>query len=401
MDTRITVVVPFYNEEKWIPATLKSLKENLGDIDALIFSDNGSTDGSLVLVREAFGDCEKVTILESGLPDGGQRNLWDHMRRICRKVQTPYMMFHRAKDFLSPGYFATMKRAFAAQPDAVGFYPVIEMFFEKYVSPEACVDVLRAKEFSHPMPVADRLRAVYASKIAYHLLWCPVKTELMQLWLDHVDDVEVAVDYILPCRCALAGQLSFVPEATWYRFLRRETLEEVHQRYRRDGKLTVQEVNPYWYVLYEFWHLCKLHVSEAFTDRARPHFDRYMRMILDADWNDADWMMRHTYETALLHLRELVAGRRVVLFGTGVDGKTVFSALHEKIDFGGAWDNHPKDSSFMGLDVRRPERHCGAFILIASTKYQLEMLDQLEELGYAYERDWIAISELHVLIEQS
>lgn len=401
MDTRITVVVPFYNEEKWISVTLKSLKENLEDIDALIFSDNGSTDGSLALVQEAFAGSEKVTILKSGLPDGGQRNLWNHMRRICHEVKMPYMMFFRAKDFVSQGYFATMKRAFAAQPDAVGFYPVIEMYFEKYVSTEESFAVLRAKEFSHPMPVQDRVRAVYGSEIAYHLLWCPVRTELMQSWLDHVEDVEVSEDFILPFRCALAGQLSFVPEVTWYRRLRRETLPEVYSRYRKDGKFATPMVNPAWYLPYEFWRLGKLYVPEIFTDGARPHFDMYMRMLPDADWNDADWMMRHTYETALQHLQSLVAGRRVILFGTGVDGKTVFSALHEKIDFGGAWDNHPKDSSFMGLDVRKPERHCGAFILIASTKYQLEMLDQLEELGYAYERDWIAISELRVLIEQA
>jgi glycosyltransferase involved in cell wall biosynthesis len=401
LDTRITVIVAFFNEEKWMPATLKSLKENIDDIDELIFSDNGSTDNSLALVKEAFEGHDHVTILESGLPGGGQRNLWDHMRRLCRGVQTPYLMFFRAKDFVNQGYFSAMKRAFAEHQEAVGFYPVIEMYRETYVSTEKCFAVWRPKKLLRPLTRRERIRFVYASQFSCHLLWCPVRTELFQTFFDHVEDSESGADLMLAFRCALQAPLFFVSNATWYRRYRQESIKDTYRRYKTSGKFIVPVVNPFWYIPYNYWSVGKLYAPELFTDEARPRFDMFIRMLYDADWRDADWMARHTYETVLLHLSGLIDGRSVIIFGTGEDARNLYPSLQGKLEIQEAWDNHAsEESEFFGLSVKKPYRHCGAFIIIASQKYQMEMLEQLEELGYVYERDWIAVSEMRILLNE-
>lgn len=53
---KITLCIPLYNEEKILPGTVKQAKEFMaryGDEGELIFIDDGSTDGSLAILREA------------------------------------------------------------------------------------------------------------------------------------------------------------------------------------------------------------------------------------------------------------------------------------------------------------------------------------------------------------
>ena len=55
-DMKITLCIPLYNEEKILPDTIRQTKEFMkryGDEGELIFIDDGSTDGSLSILREA------------------------------------------------------------------------------------------------------------------------------------------------------------------------------------------------------------------------------------------------------------------------------------------------------------------------------------------------------------
>ncbi len=51
MSTTVSVIIPCYNEEKYLPACLKSLAKQTRPADEIIISDNGSTDQTAKIIK--------------------------------------------------------------------------------------------------------------------------------------------------------------------------------------------------------------------------------------------------------------------------------------------------------------------------------------------------------------
>ena len=71
MNPAVSVGIPVFNGEKYLPATLRSVQEQtLSDIEILI-ADNGSTDGTEQICRDAAASDPRVRYLRSETNNGG------------------------------------------------------------------------------------------------------------------------------------------------------------------------------------------------------------------------------------------------------------------------------------------------------------------------------------------
>lgn len=117
MNDIITIVIPVYNREKIVERTLDSVSAQSFRPLKVIVVDNGSSDGSLDVVRRWSGSVAapdfEVTVLEE--PELGAcraRNLGLEM------TVTPWVMFFDSDDVMSPEHVERVVRTIRGNPDA-------------------------------------------------------------------------------------------------------------------------------------------------------------------------------------------------------------------------------------------------------------------------------------------
>lgn len=113
-DHRVSVIVPCYNAEQFIPRTLESVIQQTLPAWELIVVDDGSTDGSSGAVMSTFGDEPRIRLLHK--PNGGvssARNAGYH----ASSSDTDYLLFLDADDVLEPDMLEATVRYLDAHPD--------------------------------------------------------------------------------------------------------------------------------------------------------------------------------------------------------------------------------------------------------------------------------------------
>lgn len=100
---QISLIVPVYNGEKYLPTMAESVLSQDWENLQVIFSDDGSTDGSLPFLRELARKDPRVLVLES--PNGGVSSA---RNRALQKAQGDYIGFADSDDVLEPGYLKTL-----------------------------------------------------------------------------------------------------------------------------------------------------------------------------------------------------------------------------------------------------------------------------------------------------
>lgn len=102
----VSVVVPVYNVEKYLPATLESLTgQTFGDFEVLCV-DNGSTDGSLSVLKKYAAKDNRIKIIEqSGGGVSAARNA------ALDRVSGEYVAFLDSDDLMHPQMLETMLEA--------------------------------------------------------------------------------------------------------------------------------------------------------------------------------------------------------------------------------------------------------------------------------------------------
>jgi len=109
--TRLSVVLPSYNQARFLRRTLNSIaNQHYGKLQ-LIVMDGGSSDGSQAIIEE-FHDV--VGSYESG-PDGGQAAA---INKGFRKAEGDFIAWQNADDLYLPGFFDAIDAAVACYPDA-------------------------------------------------------------------------------------------------------------------------------------------------------------------------------------------------------------------------------------------------------------------------------------------
>lgn len=100
---KISLIIPVYNAEKYLPALAESLFAQTYENFQVIFSDDGSTDGSVgILTRLAAVDSRVTVILEQNAGVSAARN------RALQKADGDYIGFADGDDVLEPAYLSTL-----------------------------------------------------------------------------------------------------------------------------------------------------------------------------------------------------------------------------------------------------------------------------------------------------
>ena len=99
--TRLSVVVPSYNQAKFLRRTLNTIANQHYRNLQLIVLDGGSSDGSQSIIEE-FRDI--LDIYESG-PDGGQAKA---INKGFGRCDGEFMAWQNSDDLYLPGFFASI-----------------------------------------------------------------------------------------------------------------------------------------------------------------------------------------------------------------------------------------------------------------------------------------------------
>lgn len=109
----LTVIMPCYNMEKYLPLALEALLKQTDPNFKLLIVNDGSTDNTQAVAesyQDKFADLKIVNKQNGGLSSA--RNLG----MTC--VTTPFFTFHDGDDWVEPGYTAFFRQAFYDHPDA-------------------------------------------------------------------------------------------------------------------------------------------------------------------------------------------------------------------------------------------------------------------------------------------
>jgi glycosyltransferase involved in cell wall biosynthesis len=109
MTPLVSVIIPCYNAERWLAATLESALAQTWPRKEIILINDGSKDRSLAVARsfESLG----VTVIDQ--PNRGASAARNHGLRVARG---DYIQFLDADDLLAPGKIAAQVAALAAAP---------------------------------------------------------------------------------------------------------------------------------------------------------------------------------------------------------------------------------------------------------------------------------------------
>ncbi|WP_411820734.1 glycosyltransferase family A protein [Hyphococcus formosus] len=117
-DPLLTVVLPFFNEEKYIGATLNSLAAQKHRPDEIILVDNGSTDRSVEICRAFQKNHEDILICIVHDPRPGKVNA---LETGIRAVNSAFVAFCDADTYYPPHYFELAMRLLSmSDGDLVG-----------------------------------------------------------------------------------------------------------------------------------------------------------------------------------------------------------------------------------------------------------------------------------------
>lgn len=107
MDIKVSVIIPVYNAEKYVVYTVESaLRQTLSGIEVILVDDK-STDGSLQLLRDRFGENERVRII--ALPENG--GVSAARNRGIREASGEYLAFLDSDDAMCPDMLEKMYAA--------------------------------------------------------------------------------------------------------------------------------------------------------------------------------------------------------------------------------------------------------------------------------------------------
>lgn len=206
-DTRslLTVIIPLYNDVKYIRETILSC---IGEAGRVVVYDNASTDGSSDICAELAAQYDNVHHVRHPANIGA----FDNMQKALQECATPYFCFVGSHDLLTPGYTAAMLKTMAADPSLQLAQGTIQHIDEsgrllpKPTTPAWIND-------SRSMPPLTRV-GVFVKKLRdcflYYGVW---RTEAARaVW---TPQPVLGFDRFIIIRAAANGPIAYVPEAVF------------------------------------------------------------------------------------------------------------------------------------------------------------------------------------------
>ena len=114
MKTRITVVIPVYNVEKYLDRCIRSVLEQTIDDFFIILVDDGSTDNSGRICDKWGNISEKISVFHKS--NGG---LSDARNFGVQHTETEYVTFIDSDDYVEPQYIELLKNGLSEKTEIV------------------------------------------------------------------------------------------------------------------------------------------------------------------------------------------------------------------------------------------------------------------------------------------
>lgn len=119
----LSVIIPAYNVEKYIVECLDSLLGQIPAPNELIIINDGSTDNTLSLVQERYGQCSNVRLIT--IPNGGLGNARDTGIALANGQ---FIFCCDPDDVVCDGFFAELSRVVSQHPQLELFCFNSQMF---------------------------------------------------------------------------------------------------------------------------------------------------------------------------------------------------------------------------------------------------------------------------------
>ena len=151
--TGVSFIVPVYNKAPWLPRVLDQIAAQRGNFEReYIFVDDGSTDGSVQILRERTAEWPGVTIIEQA--NHGPAHATN---RGIERAKMPFIKFCDADDLLADDATVTLLRALLEHPDAVLAFGEAEIYDDGWKI-DLTTDLRYATATTIHSPVAFALR---------------------------------------------------------------------------------------------------------------------------------------------------------------------------------------------------------------------------------------------------
>ncbi|KJD32087.1 hypothetical protein PK35_11660 [Tamlana nanhaiensis] len=198
-----SVIIPLYNKEKYIEATLNSvLNQEFKDFEIIIF-DDGSTDDSLKQV-EAFSDSRILIIKEINQGVSAARN------KSIELAKGKYIALLDADDIWEPNHLTELHKLITLFPEAGLYCNNYRVFYNSAVSRPAKFNFQYA---ANGVLVNDFFKASIINCVAWTSSVCFAKNTFTEIG-GFKPHLKTSQDLDLWIRFALKHQVAFNPKIT-------------------------------------------------------------------------------------------------------------------------------------------------------------------------------------------
>ena len=213
MSSHVTVVIPNWNGERFLPACLESVRrQSFEDFDTVLV-DNGSTDGSVALVSQDFSEVRV-------LPLGENRGFSAAVNAGIRTSHTEYVALLNNDTETDQGWLEALVRAAEVHPEAGSFASKLVDFNDRRIL-DGVGDVLRRSGLPYRLGHGEPDCGQYA-EAAFVFGACAGAALYRRSMLDEIglfdeDFFANCEDGDLSFRAQLAGyRCLYVPESVVY-----------------------------------------------------------------------------------------------------------------------------------------------------------------------------------------
>ncbi len=112
--TTLTVAIPNYNMKKYIPVCLEAVLAQSDQIEEIIIIDDGSTDGSVEILRQYSERYSKINLILNVSNQGVLANL----NRLLSLARGDYIFFHAIDDMILPEFIKKSMEMLESHPSA-------------------------------------------------------------------------------------------------------------------------------------------------------------------------------------------------------------------------------------------------------------------------------------------
>lgn len=218
MPPLVTVGLPVYNGERFLPRALDALVAQESSALEIIVADNASTDASAAIAERCAEGDPRVRVLRAA----GNLGVEANFARVLAAASGRYFMWAACDDWWAPGFVRRMVDALEASPNAVVAMSAVERVSES----GHVVDIVRHTGPADPSRMGHFALAMQlAGGRPYHLfVYGLFRTDFLRRAFTGFAPV-IAADRLFLCRVAMAGGFAYVDDVLHRRTVRESSIE--------------------------------------------------------------------------------------------------------------------------------------------------------------------------------